>query len=64
MIKVGDKVALFMQMNRVGIAVELREAKVETWMVGGAMSKSFVVVVEYPDKEFVTHRMDELMRVD
>jgi len=40
MIRVGDKVYHFMNMNRIGEVLELITKTNKTWMVGGTMSEN------------------------
>ena len=66
MIKVGDKVSLIFDMGVVGTVVELKQAPVNTWMIGGAMTQEFraVVKLEDPRERLVEYRCSDLMRVD
>jgi hypothetical protein len=64
-IKVGDKVAPFDQMNLTGVVVDLIQDKVIMWMVGGTSSPSFSVVVKLDkDESLMKFSAGQLMRLE
>ena len=51
MIRVGDKVAHFLNMNRVGIVLEIiRKKNNKTWMIGGTASETTTAKIQFEDK--------------
>ena len=64
MIKVGDKVCLIFNMQKVGHVIEIKEVSPSTWMVGGAMMKMTVATVLYENDEKKEIQVSELMRLD
>jgi hypothetical protein len=64
MIKMGDRVAPFDDMLKVGTVVALNLEESYQWMAGGAMGALFIAKVKHDDKELVEYRVDKLMRVD
>ena len=51
MIRVGDRVAHFMNMKRVGVVLEIfRKRNTKTWMVGGTASEVTLAKIEFEDK--------------
>ena len=63
-IKVGDHVCLFSRMNKVGVVLEVYTKKNTTWLVGGAMSKTSYVKVQYEDDTVVEHYYSDLLLQD
>jgi hypothetical protein len=65
MIKVGDKVAPFSQMNLTGVVVDLIQEQVTTWMVGGTASPSWTIVVKLDkDDSLMSFKGEQLMRLE
>jgi|TARA_R110002020_G_scaffold67820_9_gene177951 hypothetical protein len=65
MIKVGDKVALFENMSKKGVVVDMFRQKSNQWMVGGAMEHIFIVRVKMDsDDSLEEHRADKVMRLE
>jgi len=65
MIKIGDKVALFENMLKVGEIVGMYRQKSTQWMAGGVMEPIFIVKIKLDsDGSVEEHRADKVMRVD
>ena len=65
MIKVGDRVALFENMARVGTVVGLRPQKSNQWIAGGVMEHIFLVQIQLDENGIVEeYRADRVMRIE
>jgi len=65
MIKVGDRVALFNNMSKVGTVVGMYPQKSQQSMAGGTMSPIFIVQIEMDqDGSIEDYRADLVMRVN
>ena len=50
MIRVGDKVAHFLNMGRIGVVLEIiRKRNTKTWMVGGTASETTTAKIQFED---------------
>ena len=65
MIKVGDRVALFSNMSKVGTVVGMYQEKSQQSMAGGTMATLFIIQIQLDQCGSVEdHRADFVMRVD
>lgn len=65
MIKVGDRVALFENMSKKGIVVDMFRQKSNEWMTGGAMEHIFIVKIQLDsDGSIEQYRADKIMRLE
>ena len=64
MIKMGDRVAPFDDMLKVGTVVGLSREESHQWMTGGAMAALFIAKVQHDNSDVIEYRVDKLMRVD
>tara|TARA_Y100000034_G_C6872791_1_gene398724 strand:+ start:1288 stop:1482 length:195 start_codon:yes stop_codon:yes gene_type:complete len=63
MIKVGDKVTLWENINKVGIVLEVFHKPVNTWFVGGTAGTKSIAKVQFEDETVEEVAVDRLMRV-
>lgn len=64
MIKVGDKVAHFMYMNKVGIVTEITLGQGSMMTAGGTMSNErSIATITLPSGEKVKYHVSDLMKV-
>ena len=63
MIKVGDKVALFDNIGKVGEVIEIYYEPVKAWFVGGVSSKQQFAKVKHLDGTIVSYRSSKLMNL-
>ena len=64
MIRVGDTVCLIFNMGKIGKVTAIKEVATETWMVGGAMTKSQVATILFENEETLELNVSDLMRLD
>ena len=63
MVKVGDKVALFDNIGKVGEVIEVYYKSVSAWFVGGVSSKQQFAKIKYPDGSIESYRSSKLMNL-
>ena len=61
MFRVGDKVAPFFDMGKEGVVIEVKKVTTRTWLVGGAASHSFRIIVRFEDNSTVDYQPNDLM---
>ena len=64
MIKVGDRVALFENMGRAGVVIDMERQKSKQWMVGATMEHIFIIKIQFDDGTVEKHRADHVMRTE
>jgi hypothetical protein len=65
MLKIGDRVYPFNHMSNVGVIVEVRRSKSNTWLVGGTTGDVTTIVVKHDNTlEIKEYKASDLMRVD
>ena len=64
MLKIGDRVSYWHQMNRVGTVVGTRKSDREVWLVGGTPSASVDIIVRFDDGSEVAYPVGELRLVE
>lgn len=63
MIKIGDKVAHFMTLNKWGIVVDFIRENQQYMSVGGTMEYVSYAVIKTPSDELIKYKTADLMKV-